>query len=91
MLAYRETGYYQELDEDAFEAGAEVAKVIGIPEAYEISCALDPKLSTLLVTVQETPELAEKAAMADMRGGYGQILTMGAGCVRHFLQQKVAA
>jgi hypothetical protein len=91
MLAYRETGYFHEIDDESFDAGAEAAKVLGIPEAYNISFILDANLITLIEAVQDTPKLAESASMPDMQGGYGQVLKLGAGCVRHFLQQSIAA
>jgi hypothetical protein len=91
ILAYRETGYFQTVDEDIFNAGASIAATTGVPDAYTISCVLDSNLQNLLDTIQETPELIEVAADRRHQGGYQQVVSIGGGCVRHYLQQALAA
>ncbi len=91
-LAYRETGYFHAIDTEALEAGELKARPLGIPEAYAISYVLDPGLQSLTVAVSEVPEFTE-GAVVDRRdsGGFEQVMNIGAGCVRHYLQQAVHA
>lgn len=84
-LAYQESGYFQTIDEEAFAVGCMVADLESVPEAYVMSLCTDTGLQELLGAVHEAPDFA-----AD-RGGYGQVLQIGAGCTRHFMQQAIAA
>ena len=88
MLAYRETGYFQTVDEDAFALGAAQAIRDGIPEAYLSSRCQDQNLQALMSIVADAHELVEPASDS---GGYQQILDIGAGCVRYYMQQSLAA
>lgn len=90
MAAYHETGYYHEVDSRSLLTGAERALELGVPEAYQISYVLDSHLNSLLDIVQEVPDLREHANDSRDQGGYRQVLAIGAGCVRHYLQQAIA-
>ncbi|HSH55797.1 MAG TPA: hypothetical protein VK983_03155 [Candidatus Limnocylindrales bacterium] len=90
VLAYRDSGFYEVIDDACIESGTMLAKETGIPEAYAIQPLLDPHLASLLETIQETPLLGEYNVDPSQRGGYAQVLTIGAGCVRHYLQQALA-
>ncbi len=85
LLAYRETGYLQTINETAFEQANMIAMLEGIPEAYFSSTYADLGLVQLLDNVIEAPELREED------GGYYQMLTIGAGCTRFYMQQAIAA
>ena len=84
-FAYRETGYYQTVTTEAFQIGSQLAALEGVPEAYVRSLVSDPLLESLLSTVKDTVIVGNEDA------GVTQVLHIGAGCTRHFLQQAIAA
>ena len=86
MLAYRETGYFQLIDTDHFELGKFVADLYGIPEAYASSFLEDSGLKALIDAITGAPDFKH-----DDGGGYAQVLSIGAGCVRHYMKHSLAA
>ncbi len=84
-LAYQESGYTQSVDENAIAFGSMLANIEGVPEAYVMSLYADAGLQELLGAVRETPDFARD------QNGYAQVLCIGAGCTRHFMQQSLAA
>lgn len=86
LAAYREAGYFQIIDEDAFEIGALKMVMYGTTETFEISLSEDPRLQEVVAAATDTPELWE-----DKGGGMGQVLAIGAGSARYYLQQAIAA
>lgn len=91
MLAYRESGYFEAVDDDAFLVASERAKTVGIPEAYTISLIWDGSLINVLDGLREAPDISETAIDVRHWGGQRQIIEMGAGCTRHYLQQALVA
>jgi hypothetical protein len=89
IIAYRASGYFQLIDENDFIQGSQVAIRNGIPESYIISAISDSKLTGLVETLQETSLLSEGRLDSRDQGGYAQVTSIGAGCVRHYLQQAV--
>ncbi len=85
LLAYREMGYLHQIDTTSFEKGSAAALLQGIPEAYISSMYDDVGLVDLINTVVTTPELSNS------EGGYEQVLAIGAGCTRFYIQQAIAA
>lgn len=83
--AYRETGYYQAIDEH-FATGEILAELDGIPEAYLTSLECDLKLISL---IDHSIEDGVEAVL--QRVDIKQVLGIGAGCVRFYLQQAVVA
>lgn len=71
--------------EEILEAGSQLASEQGIPETYLSSLPQDPKLDYI------TSAIAEHRDMQDPHGGYQQVLGIGAGCTRYYLQQALAA
>ena len=85
MCAYRETGYFQIVDEEIFNVGCLLATIDGIPDTFFTSAQADKSLQTLLGNVLSLPDFR------DEEGGFQQIMTIGAGCTRYFMQQALAA
>lgn len=85
LLGYQESGYFHLVDQTALEIGTLIAELEGIPEAFSMSFALDGNLVELLDTTHDAPDFK-----AD-QGGYAQVLRIGAGCTRHYMQQAIAA
>lgn len=83
--AYRETGYYQRID-DGFTAAKQLEINKGGSHAYLSSLVCDPTLSLLLEISRESKELNSYVG-TDME----RVLAIGAGCVRFYLQQAVVA
>ena len=84
-LAYQESGYFQTVDDEALAVGTMIAEIDGIPDVYELSLCTDGGLLELVDAVHDAPDFATD------QGGYAQILYIGAGCTRHFMQQAIAA
>ncbi len=83
--AYYETGFFQNIDTH-FDSAETLAKRDGVPETYLSSLVCDQKLTSLInVSIQKGPE------MALQRSDIRQVLDIGAGCVRFYLQQAVIA
>ena len=85
LVAYRETGYYQTIDEVALAVGKFVAELDGVPDTYLRSAVEDPVLLEVIDTVLAAPEFSQNSS------GFRHALTIGAGCTRHFIQQALAA
>jgi hypothetical protein len=88
LLAYRESGYTQTISDERLAVSAALANLEGVPEAYFSSYWQDAGLQSLISSVGDADSfqgpLVESA-------GYHQLLDMGAGCVRFYLQGAVAA
>jgi hypothetical protein len=85
MLAYYHSGYEQHVDEDAVAAGSLLAELGGIPETFAVSVSLDPLL------VDFNRQVLSDTALRDEEGGFTQVVSIGSGVVRHYLQQAIAA
>src|SRR5581483_5489618 len=85
LLAYRETGYYNVIDEEAFQLGCLAAVASGVPETFISSARQDEGLQELVEGVLAIPDFT------DNEGGYRQVLEIGAACTRHYMQQALAA
>jgi hypothetical protein len=84
-LAYRQTGYFQSID-DRLEEAQGLALLDGIPEAYISSLACDQSLSSLMSLAVEDPDFKRPN-----RFEYQQILDVGAGCVRYYFESTLRA
>lgn len=87
FLAYKESGYTLALDKQTFEMYSMLAELEGIPEAYLTSMHYDFELLDLTLALRASKELETP----DRCDGYGQIIGIGAGCRRYYLQQAMAA
>ena len=85
MLAYQQAGYLQTIDDQAIAIGEIAADIEGIPDAYSVRLHADPLLVELMGTAQNSRDFKVD------EGGYAQVLDIGAGCTRHYLQQAIAA
>lgn len=85
IVAYQDSGYSQEVDECAIEFGTLLAELDGIPDAYLLSLNADSGLSDVPAEVIEIDHIRDKG------GGIVQMLGIGAGCARHYLQQAITA
>ncbi len=86
VFAYQESGYDQEVDGEAWYLGNMDAELEGVPEAFIKSVYLDNELQRLLEVIPETPEFHDGAEKYD----YPQLLKIGGGSVRHYLQYAIA-
>lgn len=86
-LAYLQSGFDQNVEGDVFSLANLDAKLEGIPDVFVLSYAVDPELQNLVSLMLDTPEMQDGAEL----GSYEQILAIGAGCTRHYLQYAVAA
>lgn len=84
FLAYRETGYFQDIDNDAFQLRQALAELEGIPAAYISSLFADEQLLSVIDTAQAAPDL-----QAPDPSAYRQVFGLGAGCMRYYLQAAV--
>lgn len=85
-IAYRASGYTQIIDDDAFSTGTFLAELWGVPDAYTTSYFEDYRLQRLMrLVLHNAPDLQEVGT------GYAQVLTLGAGSTRHYLQPAVLA
>lgn len=91
LLAYREASYVPTIDEEAVTIGNMLAQLDGIPEAYLTALTLDQKLNNLTGAIIEAPDFSERGMGSTDTGGYRQVLEIGAGCTRHYVQQAIAA
>lgn len=85
LAAYREAGYYQTIDDTAVEIGDFVAEMQGVPDIYIMSLNEDLRLQAVIAAASRAPEFL------DDEGGMVQVLGLGAGSARHYLQQAIAA
>lgn len=85
-LAYRETGYYQSIDEDTQVVCSLLAEVEGVPETYYQSLWQDLELLKLLGDIKTEPDLA-----ASDDGSYQHLMDVGAGFVRYNLEGALKA
>jgi hypothetical protein len=83
-LSYLESGYYQEIDDDMFSLGFELALMDGIPDSYTSSYYADN-------TLQHTLEEVRVACNMPSGEGIDQISSMGAGVMRFYMQHALAA
>jgi hypothetical protein len=86
-FAYLQSGYDQPIDERVLVQGQLEADLEGVPDAYLASVLSDANLRRLMDILTDAPELQDGADQYD----YAPILELGAGCVRHFFKQAVAA
>lgn len=84
-LAYQETEYPPIVDHAALSIGNELAIAQGIPESFVASYYSDDGLRYILETAQVMPDYRA------VRVGNHHVSTIGAGVVRHFIQQSFAA
>lgn len=86
MYAYYETGYEHNVESEAVNMGYLAAQIEGIPKAYFSSLGRDDKLAKIM-------EATTKSSTFDApdSDGYKQVLDIGAGCVRFFMEQALAA
>lgn len=84
-LAYRERGFYQEIDETAITTGALLADIGGIPETFITSTVTDP------ILLDFNTEVTRMDRLRDVSGGLTQVYNIGAGITRHYMQQVIAA
>lgn len=84
--AYREAGYSQPIDDESLAISHAIAGLEGVPDAYFSSLWQDQRLLSLIETVSEA-QLFNTYSY----GGYRQMLDMGAGCVRFYMQGALAA
>lgn len=91
LLAYREASYVPVIDEETVNIGNTLAQLDGIPEAYLTALALDQTLGNLTGTILDAPDFSERGMGNVATGGYRQVLEIGAGCTRHYVQQAIAA
>lgn len=88
LSAYRETGYHEVVDEQVLQTGVLFAELGGIPHSYAVSSQEDAGLVSLVEVLVEADELRE-AAVGPQADVLRNILFIGAGCTRHYLQQAV--
>lgn len=85
-VAYVKSGYYQVIDSDVFDSGTFLAELWGVPDAYQTSFIEDPGLQKLIrMVLEKAPDLQNEDR------GYEQIIEIGAGSTRHYLQPAVLA
>ncbi|HSH18017.1 MAG TPA: hypothetical protein VK978_01400 [Candidatus Saccharimonadales bacterium] len=89
LLAYREAGIFTVIDEKAVKMGRFTAELYGIPDTYVVSMHDDKGLMRITDAVQEKPAFNDSHLAAQHTGGYGQVLQLGSGCARHYLQQAI--
>lgn len=86
-VAYSESGYYQVIDGDAVDSGNFLAELWGEPDIYQTRYHEDESLRILVqAAIDNAPDL-----VPDPELGYSQIITIGAGATRHYLQPAVLA
>ena len=85
IVAYYHSGYDQHIDEDALAAGSLLAELGGIPDTFTVSASLDP------VLIDFNRQVTSVDALNDGGAGFAQVVGIGSGAVRHYLQQAIAA
>lgn len=86
MHAYRKAGYQQNIGEFALTTGQFAAEIDGIPEAYFSSLNEDFNLTAIMMMVLESDDLR-----APDPSGYYEVMGIGAGCVRFYMEKELAA
>lgn len=87
--AYVKSGFDLSVDNpDKFDIAFWEAEWTGIPDAYLVKGIADTALQDLLAVMLDVPQMQDGA---EEYGGYEQILGIGAGFTRHYLQHELAA
>lgn len=89
FFAYREADYFPPINKLTIELGQMTAKAEGIPEAYVTSLHSDYALMDLLQTISESYVFREDTLLTTDQGGFRQVLDLGAGCTRFYMQQAL--
>jgi hypothetical protein len=90
LQAYRESGFDQIIDEEAWEVGTFTAGWEGIPTTYLISLVQDPGLQAVVDLAAVKLETS-RIEPANLGRGYRYIMEIGAGCARHYLKSALEA
>jgi hypothetical protein len=89
LLAYRQEGITNAVDERAIELGRFVAELHGVPTTYLERALEDSQLQKLTTALSKNPLYDESKLIPENQGGYLQVLELGSGCARHYLQQAI--
>lgn len=84
--AYREAGFIDTVDENAVGLGRMIAEVSGIPDTYVMSVHEDTRLLDMTMQTAQLPAFDDSHKLVANRGRYTQVLGLGAGFTRHYLQ-----
>ncbi len=88
-IAYRSSGYFQEISDGTFYEGAVLADMGGEPDSYFCSTTEDPALEKLVDCLAESRELTDSVCGSTATDEHRYALLLGAGFARHYLQQSL--